>query len=309
MRYSLRVLISIVQTLAIAASLIMSGCRQKELLNPEDVYPDEPQSIVYVDFLWDHAANADVEGMSTYFFPLFTEGKIWNFEIAGMKGGPVALLPGKYTVVAINNDLPGIDLSTGSSASSVTVNARYYDDGTLRPSGMVYGSVVDNVIITSDSCQSIAIVPDSLATVYHVRLEEISQPDMIESIYACISGVAVALYPDSGRKSTESGSINIPIEMESGAMVGATTGLGSPAGTPHFSLTLYATLTDRRRIAKSLSFDITDQILSAKHPHNVYIILKGINFDDGEPAQPDDVGMDVDVDGWSSITIDLITGG
>lgn len=64
-------------------------------------------------------------------------GKIWCFEIPGMHGALVALTPCQYSLVAVNNDLPGIDLSTGLTASSVTVNARYYEDGTLRPSGMV----------------------------------------------------------------------------------------------------------------------------------------------------------------------------
>lgn len=307
---SSRILTIIIQTLVVVILISVSGCRQKGLLNPEDIHPDEARSIVDVDFLWNNAEKAKVEGMSTYFFPLSPEGKIWNFEIAGMDGGLVALVPGRYTFVAVNNDLPGIDLTTGMSASSVTVNARYYDDGTLRPSGMIYGTVVNNVLITPDTCQPITVMPDSLATVYNVRLEEISHPEMIESIYACISGVAISLSIDGGRTSAESGSINIPIDvgLGSNAMSGSTTGLGTPAGSPQFLLTLYARLTDKRRIARSLTFDITDQIMHAKHPHNVYITLRGIDFDGGEPETPDDVGMDVDIDGWSTIIIDLITG-
>lgn len=308
MRDSSRILTLIIKTVVVAMSISVSGCRQKDLLNPEEIHPDETRSIVDVDFLWDNNEKTEVEGMSTYFFPLSPEGKIWNFEIAGMKGGLVALVPGSYTLVAVNNDLPGIDLSTDISASSVTVNARYYDDGTLQPSGMVYGSVVNNVIISADTCQSITVTPDSLATVYNVLLEDISHPDMIESIYACISGVATSLCVDGGSTSTESGSIRIPIAIESGMMSGSTTGLGTPSGSPHFLLTLYAKLTDKRRIARSLTFDITDQIMHAKHPHNVYITLSGIDFDGDGPEMPDDVGMEVDVDGWSSITIDLISG-
>lgn len=306
---SSRIHATIILTLVLIVSFSWSGCRQKELLNPEDIHPVEIQSIVDVAFIWDHAENAKVEGMSTYFFPVSPGGKIWCFEIPGMHGGLVALTPCQYSLVAVNNDLPGIDLSTGLTASSVTVNARYYEDGTLRPSGMVYGVVVGNVHITADSCQSITVVPDSLATVYNVRLEDVSQPDMIESIFASISGVAISLSLNDRRTSTESASINIPIDMSGDVMSGATTGLGTPSEAARFTLTLYATLTDKRRIARSLTFDITDQILNAKYPHNVYITLSGIEFDSGAPETPDGVGMDVGVDGWSSITIDLITGG
>ncbi len=311
MRGSSRIFPTFFTALALVVAFSESGCRQKELYLPEEIHPEVENTIVEIEFLWTKAENAMVEGMSTYFFPLSQGGKIWSFEIAGMHGGPVALFPGDYSLVAVNNDLPGVDLSADLTASSATVNARYNNDGSLRPSGMIYGSIIDNAQVTSDPCQTISVTPDSLATVYNILLKDIRQQEDIESIYACLSGVAVSLTISGRHTSMESACINIPIDMVSGTMSGSVTGLGTPSGSPHFELTLYATLTDKRRIAKSLTFDITDQVVGAKYPRNVFIILQGIDFHGEEPDTPDDgedVGMDVAIDGWSHISIDLITG-
>lgn len=328
MKGVLQTFTTFVKAAAIVVCVALCGCRQKELYIMGDVQPDVTESIVDVRFIWYDAENAEVEGMSVYFFPLSEGGKVWNFEIAGMNGGLVSLLPGSYTFLAVNNDLPGIDFTATPTPSNIVAHARCYDDGTLRPSGMVYGAVMDDVRIPVDTCKNdtvepanhstplrpiytVTASPDSLATVYNIILADVARPEIIENISASISGVAVSLTVDGNRQSEETGTINIPIDIAGNRMTGSTTGLGTPSGTPHFTLTLFAQLTDRRRIAKSLTFDITEQVVKAKHPHNVYITLSGIKFDTETPDEPDDgedMGMDVDVEGWSSITIDLITG-
>lgn len=307
--------ITMLEMTACAVATCVTGCCQKDLYFPPDDIPD----IADIEFDWTHAENATVEGMSTFFFPLSEGGRIWTFDIAGMHGGPVSIPPGNYTMIAVNNDLPGIDLSAGETESSVTINTRFHDDDTLCPSGMVYGTAIDNVCIHSGAAMTdykpnvphcvINASPDSLSTVYNIILKDVSQADKISNIYARLSGVAVSLNLRDNIRGSKSASINIPIDMDPAVMCGSTTALGTPTGTPQFTLTLYAELTDRRRIAKSLTFDITGQVTDAAYPHNVYIILSGISFDIYEPEQPgDSVGMDVGIDGWSNITIDLITG-
>lgn len=302
--------IPLVKAAACCAAICAAGCCQKDLYFPAD----DTVAIVDVEFDWSHAENAAVEGMSTFFFPLSQGGKIWNFEIAGMEGGTVALAPGDYAMVAVNNDLPGVDLSVGDDASSVKVNTRLNADGTLRPSGMVYGAVTDvNIPGEADDQGAtrhvVSATPDSLATVYNVILRDVSQAELISSIQARLSGVAVSLDIKDNARGSGSGTVSIPIDLA--AMSGSTTALGTPSGTPQFTLTLYAELKDSRRTARSLTYDITPQVTEAPHRHNVYVILSGLSFDTEEPEQPGEgegVGMDVGVDGWSSITIDLITG-
>lgn len=296
-----------------------AGCCQKDLYYPDEPSPSEQATMVDVRFHWDHAENAYVEGMSTYFFPLSPGGRIWQFEIAGMEGGTVVLPPGDYVMIAVNNDLPGVDMSAGETPESVEVTARSYDSGLLRPSGMVYGAASDCVSVPSEISNTeegshvvIDLSPDSLATVYNVILKDVAQTDRIESMYAHISGIAESRYIYDGIAGEESGTVNIPISMTEGVLSGSATGLGTPAGTPKFTLTLYATLTDRRKVARSLTFDVTEQVMEAANPHNIYIVVSGIDFDlegPDTPPQDDGVGMDVDVDGWDSIIIDIITGG
>lgn len=302
----------LMQVMALAMAVVCVGCNQKDLCY-DDCDLDHGASIVEIKFLWNHAEQANVEGMSTYFFPLDPDGKIWNFEIAGKVGGAVAIPCGRYALIALNNDSPGVDISSGVTPMSVTVNARYYNDGTLRPSGMIYGNVIDNVTILPELCplQTISVMPDSLAVVYNINLTDISQPERIVSMQANLSGLAVSMNIDGKRSTDGSAIIAIPLEKKGGEMTGATTGLGTPSESPHFTLTLYAELADSKRIAKSMTFDVTDQIVGAHNPHNVFITLSGINFDDvapDEPGEGNDVGLDVDVDGWSVITVDLISG-
>lgn len=306
----------------ITLTLVMTciSCNQKGMCyDDEDLNRD---AIVEVNFLWDDADRINIEGMSTFFYPHDSDGKIWDFEIAGKNGGLISVPRGRYTVVAINNDSPGVDISFGPTPSSVAINARYYDDKTLRPSGMIYGGIADTNVFNPtefngcDQCsttpqQTITIYPDSLTVVYNVRLTDISQPDRIESMQASLSGLAVTM-DLAGRRiaSPTAAVLNIPIEKDTreDEMFGKSTGLGTPSESPHFTLTLYAKLSDSAKTAKSITFDVTDQILNAEDPHNIFITLSGINFVDPEPDDDVDVGMDVDVDGWSIITIDLITG-
>ncbi len=173
MRFGSRYLAALFRVAALALFVCFTGCRQKELYVPGGTPPEEAESIVDVEFQWDHAEKAKVEGMSVFFYPLSSEGKVWNFEISGMQGGPVSLFPGSYTLVAINNDLPGIDLTTGPSPASIVANARYYDDGTLRPSGMIYGAVTDNVSIPADTCKGgtgiTAHIPSPPRPIYSIK--------------------------------------------------------------------------------------------------------------------------------------------
>lgn len=294
----------------------LSGCRQKELYTMQDII-----CTVEVEFGWEHAKDAAVEGMSTYFFPLDPDGKIWNFEISGKDGGPVAIPCGSYILAVVNNDLPGIDISIGNSLSSLTLDAVFTDDNTIRPSGMVYGAVIDKIHITpcglsyqdgEETTESthhiIKVHPDSLATVYDIQITGISNIDRILSSSARLSGVATSMTMDGIKTATRLGCLNIPLNISEGKMTGTTTGLGTPSSNPKFTLDVCVQFKDSKKAIRS--FEVTQQIENAPYPHNVNIILSGIDFNDADPDPPDsvDVGSGVDVDGWSDININYKTG-
>lgn len=94
----------IVRTAVVALTVIVTAasCEHKDIECPgatEDVH---------ILFEWDKAADADVAGMTLFFYPQDAHGRIWRFDIAGRDGGHVELPPGRYSLTACNNDLPGI---------------------------------------------------------------------------------------------------------------------------------------------------------------------------------------------------------
>lgn len=76
-----------------------------------------------------------------------------------------------------------------------------------------------------------------------------------------------------------------------------------------YSLILTVTLTDGKSLAKE--YDVTGQVMSAPSDHHVIILIDSPDIPDGDiPDNPDnpggDVGgIDVGVDGWTVIEIEM----
>lgn len=303
--------------LSITLLIFAASCSQKEIACPADIV-----STIDVRFEWDKAPDAKVDGMTLYFYPVSDWTRMWRFDIAGRNGGKVELPTGSYRLIAVNNDLPGIEFGDTDSFHGFTATTRM-PEGTssARPTGMLYAAVIDNIDVTmcgvdytledgsSKECPKslVRCYPDSLCTVYTAVISNVKGIESVRSATARLYGVASSMTVCTASTGDRTCSIPIPLSFSGKApatLQGNTTGLGTPEGVPDFTLSISVTRTDGKSFSKSI--DVTDQVINSPWARNVYIYIDGLEIpEDPSPDPPsgDDVGIAVDIDGWNVIDI------
>ena len=280
-----------------------TACRQKELL-----YSGEPVKVM-VDFDWQMAEDADPEGMTLVFFPADSCSKLWRFDIPGREGGEVELLSGRYNVIAYNSDLPGIGFTDKDSYDRYSAIALNKNDSAAAPSGMLYAAHLSPALVFDNDGSSpvISLSPDSLSTVYHIRLDSVSGTERIKTATALLRGIARSVCLRLQCNSIESCAISAPLIISPenrSVLETVTTGFGNPdIPDPRIELEVAVT-TSHGKYRKT--FDVTDQVMNSKYPRNVDINITGLDIPAADtPVNPggDDVGISVGVDGWQVIEI------
>lgn len=302
--------------------LVLNSCGHKEILCPGN----DPH-VVTVKFMWDKAPEADPEGMTLYFFPSSDGTRIWRFDITGREGGNVEIPPGTYRFLAVNNDLPGVVFSNPDTFGNFTANARKTSGTTtLTPTGMLYGASIDHMEVTPcgityttpdgaiKNCRQgiMRCYPDSLSSIYHVVFTNCKGLENMRSATAILHGIAPSIIISSGIPEGEPSENTIKlahIDRPNGnTLTGSTTAFGIPANhTPCVTLILKVERTDGKIIQKKI--DVTDQVVNSPDTHNVFIIINDIEIPEGEiPDNPEgDVGIEVGVEEWQVIEIDIST--
>ena len=303
-----------VNIIIIAASLAMvsaASCSHKDIECPDSMRR------IHVLFEWDHSENADVAGMTLYFYPL-DEG--WRFDIAGRDGGTVELPLGQYCLIACNNDLPGTILQDVNSPSTIQAvpNIRI-DADVYGSSGMFYDAVVRNLEVTPCGVRYVTETgvvkecvhdlvrchPDSLATQYTVILRNVSGLDNVRSTNAILKGTRNGIYLESHRPSDIPSALSMKMKPDRiNAVMSAQGCMFSTlnAEEAQYSLTLQVVRGDGKGLTRDIA--INPENLNYITPHNVIISIAGIEIPDDSPPA-DITGIDVGVDGWDVIDIDL----
>jgi len=106
--------------LGLMLAVVLAGCDQRELC-----YDHNHTANVRIAFDWQYAQKANVEGMTVLFYneddpsadPI-------RYDFAGSEGGMVKLQPGKWRVVAYNNDTETILLRGLASPSTLEAYTR-----------------------------------------------------------------------------------------------------------------------------------------------------------------------------------------
>lgn len=284
---------------------ILSSCSQKDL-----VCDNDPVKVI-VDFEWINAINAHPEGMTVLFFPADENSKIWRFDISGRNGGEIEILSGIYNVIAVNNDLPGVEFSNTDSFSRFSASTRNINDSLTSPTGMLYAaSLTDKALFNTGDRQSLTIcmVPDSLSTVYYIRLDSVSGIERIKTANAIIHGIARSVNVMHKRNSVDICSLSAPLHIFSDnrtQLETVATGFGNPdIPDPKIILEVIVT-TSHGKYSKTI--DVTEQVMNSRYSKDVYINIKGLDIPAADnPTNPDgndDVGISVGVDGWQLIEI------
>lgn len=290
--------------LTVWGTFLLTSCSQKEL-----EYSGEPVKLL-VRFNWQEAPSADPEGMTLLFFPADETSKFWRFDITGREGGEIELLSGNYRVLAYNNDLPGINFVDTDSYDRLSASARSINDSITTATGMLYSVHLSSAFIfnSEDSRPLIELTPDSISSVYHIRLDSVSGTERIKTANAVIKGLARSVCLQLQRNSVESCSLSTPLHISPqnrSSLETVTTGFGLPdVPDPKIILEVIVT-TSHGKYSKS--FDVTRQVVNCKYPKDVDININGLDIPAADnPVNPDgnpDVGISVGVDGWQLIEI------
>ncbi len=215
-------------SLIMGTGYFLSGCTQKDL-----TYDQNPIK-VSVEFNWDNAINANPEGMTVLFFPADADSQSWRFDLDGREGGEVELLPGTYNVLTFNNDLPGIEFTNADDFYTLSAISRKMNDSISAPTGMLYAAHRKSERISNaygGKRHIITLTPDSLSTVYHIRLDSVRGTERIKTATALIKGVARSVCLQLERNSKETGCISAPLNIDTACnsrLLALTTAFGNP---------------------------------------------------------------------------------
>lgn len=303
----------------VVLAMIPTGCTHKEIVCPASIERE-----VNVLFEWDNAPEADPEGMTLCFFPADnTEGRIWRFDIAGRDGGKVLLPAGTYSMLAFNNDTRNIDFENINSFVGYTAFSALSSGNATRIPDMLWRAVVTTLQVTpcgvvytqgdgtTKECGNYLVRahPEVCVSKYRVIITGIDDISRIKSVSALLSGLdsGVRLYDISPAGQP----CGVPFSMSvtgEGTLEGSLRGFSTAFGQTQV-LSLRILLNDGTVV--SASYNVSEQILNNPNPRDVTILITGPALPGPdtppEPEGPGDSGLDVGVDGWAVVIIDLTT--
>lgn len=306
------------------AAVTLAGCDKREIVCPAgEARPLE------IAFEWDSAPDAHPDGMTLYFYSSDGKGGCRRFDIAGRDGGRFELPPGRYDMIAVNNDLPGVRIEGYEGFHSISAVAQPaaaapgQDVPAVKPTGMLYGGVVTDIEVTlcgvsyrrhdgtMKECPRglIRCAPDSLAREYHVIFKNVKGAERISSAKGVLSGMASELLLCDNLDGRAACCVSFPLETsggEDGTMKGITSGFGAPTGptatSKDFSLTAMVRLRNGKTYSKT--YDVSAQVENFLHRNTIIIVINGIDIP-SDPAEEVGDGFDVGVGGWTTVEIDL----
>ena len=304
-----------ISILLISYIMILTACQDhKDILCPGQ----EPHR-VDISFEWDKASEANPDGMTLYFYS--DNGESYRFDIAGREGGPVELPVGQYHMVAYNNDVPTIDISDAQSFQTIKAEARHIKGKNfLSSAGMLYETTINRIEVTpcgveytredgtvKECNQSlIRCHPDSITSIYSLVVNNVSGIGNVKKASATIKGIASGQYLSDHHPFGVSSESYFPlsVDISNGMFTGKGGAFPSNGKDMTYSLDIIVTLTDGTSYVKD--FDITQQVVNSKYPHNVLIVINGLGIpDSGKPSPPGGGDISVDVEGWEVIEIDI----
>lgn len=307
---------SLMNLLILFMPFLIVSCEHKDIECPGS-------QEINVSFDWENATDADVDGMTLFFYPLEENGHIWRFDIAGKDGGCVELPSGTYELITCNNDLSGIRFDDTGSPSTIYASARRLDTGdeidVYANSGMLYCGIINRLEVTPCGVRYISnsgelrecsrrVVrcrPDSVSTLYNLRFINVTGLESVRSAVVELEGVRSSILLESGCTSDipVALSINMDISPSDATFSGsacafAPCDLRSVSYRPKLKIVRM----DGKAFARNI--DVRPEDMNVIARHCVLITIRNMVIpDEGSPG--DIGGIGAVVDGWEVIEIDL----
>ncbi len=302
--------------------------------------PEDPWKHVTVHFDTSLCPDADPEGMALFLYPE-GGGEPWRFDFSGTQGDSIDIPEGLYSLIAYNNDTFRVSIRDRNDfdlCSFTTPETNVFEPlTTLTRSGIpgappdgsqlikrepqkMWCGVIDSVRVFSDntvaigetvinkqaaSSSSIITVPLRNATAnISVEISPVENIDDIRYLSAVLTGMNAEYlchnYKPTGPLSA------IPFAMNrkspsSNTLTGSLRTFGKKTGTDAWVI-LYIWLLNGEKYY--YRFNVTQLIDNAPDPFNITLQLGSIRIPESIGDETTD-GIDVGVDGWDFVIIDL----
>lgn len=303
----------------VALTLPLWSCGQREIIHLSETDAD-----LTIAYSWELSPDADPDGMTLIFYPEGTAGQIWRFDIAGKEGGRVNLPMGRYRMLTFNNDVRNTDLTDSEhfSTAALTVRQAPSSSSVIMTPGKVYSGSVGPIDITPcgvtypgpdgaiKECPKCLIrcAPEPRSATYTVIASVISDTRLIRSASATLDGLFPSVLLATGSLAGSPAAQNFLLAREDTTLTGSTISFFDPA-PPEHAYTLAVTVTRTDSVSFRRTFDVTGQVAAAPDRHNIIIRVDSLQIPPGDIPDnpPEDVGIEVEIDGWQVVSIDIST--
>lgn len=296
----------------------MSGCRHKDII--EDIGQDG-LPLVSVEYEWANTELYRPEGLANLFYSTHPSSQSYWRSDFRPSGGTLRLPADNYDAVAFNNDTENIIFSEIDNLNTFSLSTPEIDTSGIpddqlpfpqqrlyrQPDRMWVALRKDIDIEESVEPQVIIFSPRRITRDYHVEMTGIEHLESALRYYAAISDLSpefrICSLSPTGNAATV-GNFMLPIDDTS--ISTTITNFGANPESEHQRLAVYMWLADGAR--KVYLYDVSDQIINAPDSMNLVIRVKGPSLPEitpGEGGSGGDGGLDVGVDNWDFIDIEL----
>lgn len=291
-------------------------------------YPDENTGVVAncslrVNYDWSEAPEANAEGMASLFFPQ-THGTPWRFDLP-TNGGWVRMPQDSYDIITYNHDTHNILTLNGDDYDELFFctrpteltegvgtlylgpqppRSRDEEQPVLAQPNKMWVSALPSQFITPQTAEMV-FKPRAVTAKFTIIVEDITNLGGAYQMSMALSGLASGFVPSTMLPREE------PVVMpgslgRSGAtsVSGQLLCWGDCAATASNTAYIYFWLSDGKKL--SYEFDVSEQVESAPDPMNVTIRLGPIELPENTGGSSSG-GLDVGVDSWNVIDIELST--
>lgn len=305
---------------ALALAVCLCGC----IFEYPDCPPDEEtDGRVKVEFDWAHAPQAAPDGMGILLYPS-SGHSFWRYDLRPA-GGFINPPDGHYHILTFNNDTERVLFEDSGDFNTICLTTRtaQLTDGLTAtylgaqpPRGreeaaqpvmaqpdMMWSAA--SPAATLSEGDTIRLAPRQIIARYTVEVDSLVNGASAVQMCMAVSGLSIArVLADSANVDyavTVPGSI---YRHASPALRGELLTFGDCASAPRNTLYIYFWLRDGQK--QLHQFDVSGQVDGADDPLNVVIRIHRIELPVTQgPSQGEGTGMDVGVDNWETVDIEL----
>ncbi|MDE5988038.1 MAG: DUF5119 domain-containing protein [Duncaniella sp.] len=309
-------------TAAAAISLGFSSCDHKPLCYTHPHYAE-----VRVEFDWSENTSGTIpEMMSVYAYPRETGGPYVRFDIDAVEGGTIELPVGEWDFLTVNPTSSYIQFrghETHSTFEAFTreANPMEWLSRSSRAIPRAKGAEDENVRIAPDELwhqtlrnfrieegvhsYSVVFTPTDPLSNYTVEIRNIENLRHVLKISGTISGLGESMLLTNRTHMGAPVTMPYPTDkVDEKTVISRFRTFGRHTDAKAHKIMVYCIMADGKQYYTEA--DATQQVVGAPDPRNVHIILDGLDLP--KPIEGGS-GLDVDINDWNEIEIDIILPG